>query len=76
MLYEVITRMAREAWGPRVDKVFVADGDALVMDMAHWEAILEACRAAFPRVGRVSAYATARNVLDKTPDELTRLRVV
>jgi radical SAM superfamily enzyme YgiQ (UPF0313 family) len=60
--------------GSAVEKVFVADGDALVMDLAHWEPILEACRRAFPGLRRVSAYATARNVLAKTPDELARLR--
>lgn len=56
------------------DKVFVADGDALVMDMAHWQAILDACRACFPRLRRVSAYATARNLLSKTDAELKQLR--
>ncbi len=65
---------ARERLGARVEKVFVADGDALVLDLAQWEAILEACRAAFPRLRRVSAYATARNLLEKSPDELARLR--
>jgi radical SAM superfamily enzyme YgiQ (UPF0313 family) len=44
--------------------------------MDHWEAILAACRASFPRLRRVSAYATARNVLEKSPDELRRLRAL
>lgn len=61
-------------YGDRVDKVFVADGDALVLDLEAWTAILEAVRARFPRLRRVSAYATARNLLEKTPDELERLR--
>jgi radical SAM superfamily enzyme YgiQ (UPF0313 family) len=65
---------AGRAYGDAVDKVFVADGDALVMDLATWEAVLEACRAAFPRLRRVSAYATARNLLEKTPEELRTLR--
>jgi radical SAM superfamily enzyme YgiQ (UPF0313 family) len=60
--------------GPAVDKVFVADGDALGMDLALWESILGACAAAFPRLRRVSAYATAINLLGKTPAELNRLR--
>jgi radical SAM superfamily enzyme YgiQ (UPF0313 family) len=60
--------------GDRVDKVFVADGDALVLDLPTWTAILEACRATFPRLRRVSAYATARNLLEKTPEELRRLK--
>ena len=58
----------------RVEKVFVADGDALCMPMAHWQAILSACRRLFPRLRRVSCYATASNVLEKGPAELAELR--
>jgi radical SAM superfamily enzyme YgiQ (UPF0313 family) len=65
---------AGRAYGGAVDKVFVADGDALVMDLATWTAVLEALRAAFPRLRRVSAYATARNLLEKAPEELRTLR--
>jgi radical SAM superfamily enzyme YgiQ (UPF0313 family) len=65
---------ARRCLGDRVDKVFVADGDALTMDLDRWGAILQACRKTFPRLRRVSAYATAMNLLGKTPDELRRLR--
>jgi radical SAM superfamily enzyme YgiQ (UPF0313 family) len=57
-----------------VRKVFVADGDALVMDLAHWETILTACKAAFPRLRRVSAYATAMNLISKPVEQLQRLR--
>lgn len=56
------------------EKVFVADGDALVMDVGRWLTILAACRDAFPRLRRVSCYATAENVLEKTPEELVALR--
>ncbi|KPK54890.1 MAG: hypothetical protein AMJ63_01660 [Myxococcales bacterium SG8_38_1] len=67
-------RSAGEAFGERVRKVFVADGDALVLDLEHWETILNAIRAAFPQVKRVSAYATAMNVNEKSPEDLRRLR--
>jgi len=67
-------REAREALGEQVDKVFVADGDALVMDLATWEPILAACRDSFPRLRRVSAYATAVNLLEKSHEDLVRLR--
>jgi radical SAM superfamily enzyme YgiQ (UPF0313 family) len=60
--------------GSAVEKVFVADGDALVMPLDHWEPILDACRRHFPRLRRVSCYAMARNLLDKTDAELRRLR--
>ncbi len=65
---------ARQLHGTEVEKVFIADGDGLIMDLDHWERILEACSAAFPRLRRVSAYATAMNLLEKTPEELQRLR--
>lgn len=64
---------AREV-GAQVEKVFVADGDALVMEVAHWTPILGACRRLFPNLRRVSCYATATNVLAKSDAELRALR--
>ncbi len=60
--------------GGEVRRIFVADGDALAMPLGTWEPLLLACRAAFPRLTRISAYATARNVLEKGDAELARLR--
>ena len=65
---------ARRDHGFELDKIFIADGDGLIMGLDHWEPILAACNAAFPRLRRVSAYATAMNLLEKTPGELQRLR--
>ena len=59
---------------PSVTKVFVTDGDALVMDIDRWRTILEAIRSAFPKLCRVSCYATAQNLLEKSEDELRELR--
>lgn len=67
-------RLAGRALGPEVTRLFVADGDALAMELAHWEPLLLAAREAFPRLRRVSAYATALNVAAKTDGELRRLR--
>jgi len=69
---EDLEAAGRQAGGT-VDKVFVADGDALVMELEHWEPILETCRRLFPGLRRVSCYATAGNVLAKTDAELRRL---
>jgi radical SAM superfamily enzyme YgiQ (UPF0313 family) len=66
--------LAKRSHGQRIEKVFVADGDALVMDLDRWRAIGDACRAAFPRLRRISAYATAINLLQKSIDELEQLR--
>jgi radical SAM superfamily enzyme YgiQ (UPF0313 family) len=67
-------RTAGRTSGREVTRLFVADGDALGMELGHWEPILAACREAFPRLRRVSAYATALNVAGKTDAELGRLR--
>jgi radical SAM superfamily enzyme YgiQ (UPF0313 family) len=70
---EDIDAAARQL-GTQVEKVFVCDGDALVLPMDHWEPILVRLRERFPRLRRVSSYAMAWNVLDKSPNELARLR--
>ena len=65
--------LAGETYGQSVQKVFVADGDALILDMPSWRAILAACKDAFPSVRRVSCYAMASNILEKTEPELREL---
>jgi radical SAM superfamily enzyme YgiQ (UPF0313 family) len=70
---EDLDEAARRAGGA-VEKVFVADGDALILPMDHWRSILERARARFPRLRRVSCYAMARNVNDKSDAELATLR--
>ena len=73
LVAEIRTAGSR-ASGREVTRLFVADGDALGMELGHWEPILAACREAFPRLRRVSAYATALNIAGKTDAELGRLR--
>jgi radical SAM superfamily enzyme YgiQ (UPF0313 family) len=67
-------REAARFGASRVQKLFVADGDALVLDTPSWEALLVESARLFPALRRVSAYATARNLLAKTDAELRRLR--
>ncbi len=64
---------AGSAFGEQVEKLFVADGDALIMPLDHWLPILEHAKKNFPNLRRVSAYAMAKNVLEKTDDELATL---
>ncbi len=66
--------MAGRSFGDQVRKVFVMDGDALAMDLGLWEPILRALADTFPNLRRVSCYATARNLLEKSREELRRLR--
>jgi len=65
---------AGRRFGGDVRKLFVADGDALIMPLDHWLPLLEQARASLPALERVSCYAMARNVLEKTPEELRALR--
>ena len=67
-------REAGARFAEEVRHVFVADGDPLGMDLGHWEPILAALADAFPRLRRVSTYGTARNLLEKSPADLRRLR--
>ena len=66
--------LAGRTFGADVRKVFILDGDALAMDFELWEPILQALSAAFPGLRRASCYATALNILAKSPAELARLR--
>jgi radical SAM superfamily enzyme YgiQ (UPF0313 family) len=58
----------------RIDRVFLADGDALVYPSAGLVTILEALAATFPGLTRVGAYASPNSLAGKSPDELAVLR--
>ena len=59
---------------PGVRRLFVADGDALIMPMGHWRWLLPAIREKLPWVERVGAYTTARAVRKKSDEDLRWLR--
>ena len=72
---EVLGEIATMARHPlRQRRVFLADGDALVLSNRRLLPLLEAIRAQLPWVTRVSCYATPANLLHKSPDELAELR--
>ena len=58
---------------PRVNRVFLCDGDAIAMDTDDLLVILDALHKAFPRLERVTTYAGPRSTLRKTPAELKAL---
>lgn len=66
-------RWARTAYR-RVDRIFLADGDALVLTNPKLMVILDEIRRLFPECTRVGVYARARDILRKTPEELAQLR--
>ncbi len=66
--------MAREYYGPNVDKVFLCDGDAIVMRQEQLLKILEALYAAFPHLRQVTVYAGTRSTMTKSQEQLIELR--
>lgn len=74
--WEVIARDIREASaiGPRFRRVFLCDGDALILSASRLRQILEGIRDAMPWVERVSVYGDTRSVLAKSVEELAELR--
>lgn len=65
---------AAQAFGSQVSRVFLADGDAMVLPTRRLVAILGELKAAFPGLRRVSSYCLPRNVAKKSVEELTALR--
>jgi radical SAM superfamily enzyme YgiQ (UPF0313 family) len=61
-------------YGSQIRRVFLADGDALVLPTRRLLAILEAIRRHLPAVHRVSSYCLARNLKKKSVAELIQLR--
>lgn len=57
-----------------VEKIFLADGDALAMDTGDLLVVLAALRKSFPQVGQVSLYAGPKNILEKSEAELRAIR--
>jgi len=66
--------MAKEYYGGKVDKVFLCDGDAIVMRQEQLLQILEALYAAFHSLRQVTLYAGPRSTMTKTPEQLRELR--
>lgn len=60
--------------GPRFEKVFLADGDAMTLSVRRLTRILELIKEYLPWVKRVGAYCLPRNVSKKSVEELTELR--
>lgn len=59
---------------PSTRRVFLADGNALVLGTDRLLAILDALGSAFPLLRRIGIYASAPDILAKTDAELTLLQ--
>lgn len=59
---------------PFIRRVFLADGDALVLKTEDLLHILHKCYSTFPSLNRIGAYATPADLIRKTPEELRQLK--
>ena len=66
--------MAAARSGAHIRKLFVMGGDALCMPMDRWRVILKRAYELYPNLRRVSCYAMASNILEKTSEEMGELR--
>ena len=57
-----------------VDKVFLCDGDALIIPQPRLEEILKLINDNLPNINRIGTYANAKSILRKSVDELKTLR--
>lgn len=58
----------------RIERIFLADGDALILPTEHLLRILHYIRQEIPECSRVATYASPKSILRKTPEELRILR--
>ncbi|MCL1917817.1 MAG: radical SAM protein [Peptococcaceae bacterium] len=58
----------------RVERIFLADGDALVLSNDKLLVILDRIKSLFPECERVGIYGSPQDVLRKTPEEMQALR--
>jgi radical SAM superfamily enzyme YgiQ (UPF0313 family) len=61
-------------YATQISKVFLADGDPLVLSTSRLLRILEKLRNTFPNLRRVSTYASPGNINNKTVKELEDLK--
>jgi radical SAM superfamily enzyme YgiQ (UPF0313 family) len=69
-----IRQCGQQGLEPR--RVFLADGDALVLSMRRLRNILGEIRSSLPSVSRVSSYCLPSNLKNKSDDELAELEAL
>jgi radical SAM superfamily enzyme YgiQ (UPF0313 family) len=59
---------------PETRRIFLADGNPMVLSAAKLMRILEAIKRSFPKANRISTYALPGDITAKTNEELTALK--
>ncbi|MBN2758506.1 MAG: B12-binding domain-containing radical SAM protein [Bacteroidales bacterium] len=63
-----------KGYSEKINKIFLADGDAMVLKTDKLLQILELINKTFPNVRRISAYAKPKDLKNKNIDELKSLK--
>lgn len=66
-------RLTGERYGEQIRRVFLADGDALVLPTRRLLTVLDAIRTHLPAVRRISSYCLPRNLRRKSQQEIDEL---
>jgi radical SAM superfamily enzyme YgiQ (UPF0313 family) len=70
----IVTDLAEASSYGHVEKVFLCDGDALIIPQPRLEEILKLINDNLPTIKRIGTYANAKSILRKSVDELKKLR--
>ena len=70
---EAIRHLGKHPYGHAARRVFLADGDAMVLPTRRLLAVLAAIREHLPGVHRISSYCLPRNLRKKSVEELKEL---
>ncbi|MGL6104563.1 radical SAM protein [Romboutsia sp.] len=75
-LEEVIEdfKIARKYYPNGVKRIFLADGDALIVNTKDLLYLLKKIKQIFPEAERISTYAAPKDILSKTEEELKQLK--
>ena len=71
---EIVEDLEEASHYRRVRRVFLCDGDALIIPQPRLLDILASIRRSLPGIERVGTYANAKSILRKTPEDLLALK--
>jgi radical SAM superfamily enzyme YgiQ (UPF0313 family) len=71
---QIATDLTEASSYGRVEKVFLCDGDALIIPQPRLEELLKLINLNLPNIERIGTYANAKSILRKSVDELKKLR--
>ena len=72
---EILADFAQAArWYPDTRRIFLADGDVMVLSFERLRRMLEELNRLFPALARVNLYANGSSILAKSSEELAQLR--